>query len=154
MLGCPPVNSAIRDRVRSLGVPFQYQAPVLTRELPWYNAFIVSSEEVREMAKLVRIVRISKDEAIRRLGDAPDDKRFWANDGRTIKNLKELGMSLSEMNAGTYQYHREGGRNDFSKWVRDVVGDAQLADELAKADSSEQASRAVAQRISLLESRI
>jgi hypothetical protein len=106
------------------------------------------------MAKLVRIVRISKDEAMRRLGDVPDDKRFWANDGRTIKNLEELSTSLNDMSAGTYQYHRDGGRNDFSKWVRDVVGDAQLADELAKVDSREQASRAVAQRISLLESRI
>jgi hypothetical protein len=106
------------------------------------------------MVKTIKIVRISKEEAMRRLGDVPDDKRFWRNDGKTIKNLKELEMSLSDMSAETYRYHRGGGRNDFSKWVNDVVGDTQLAEELGKADSRERASRVVAKRISFLESRI
>ena len=105
------------------------------------------------MAKLVRVVRISREEAARRLGDVPDDKRFWSNDGGIIKNLRELAMSLNSMSAETYQYHRDEGRSDFSKWVREVVGDDQLAEELGKAASREQAGRAVAKRISFLESR-
>jgi hypothetical protein len=106
------------------------------------------------MAKLVRVVRISKEEAMRRLGDVPHDKRFWCNDGKIIKNLRELETSLNNMSPETYQYHRDDGRNDFSRWVRDVVGDNQLAEELGKASSRDQASRAVAKRISFLETRI
>jgi hypothetical protein len=106
------------------------------------------------MVKTVKIVRISKEEAMRRLANVPDDKRFWRNDGKIIKNLKELEMSLNDMSAETYHYHRGEGRNDFSKWVKDVVGDAQLAEEFSKADSRERASRVVAKRISFLESRI
>jgi hypothetical protein len=106
------------------------------------------------MVKMVKIVRISKEEAMRRLGDVPDEKRFWCHDGKIIKNLKELRTSLNDMSDETYHYHSGEGRNDFSKWVRDVVGDTQLAEDLSKATSRVQASRAVAQRISFLESKI
>jgi hypothetical protein len=105
------------------------------------------------MAKLVRVIRISREEARRRLADVPDGKRFWCNDGKIIKSLRELGISLKDMSDGTYHYHRGEGKNDFSKWVREVVGDTELAEELGRAESPEQASRAVAKRISFLESR-
>jgi hypothetical protein len=106
------------------------------------------------MVKMVKIVKISKEEAMRRLGDVPDDKRFWCHDGKIIKNLRELRKSLNDISDETFLYHSGGGRNDFSKWVRDVVGDTQLAEDLNKARSRVQASRAVALRISFLESRI
>jgi hypothetical protein len=105
------------------------------------------------MAKLVRVVRINREEARRRLADVPDAKRFWCNDGKIIKNIQELGMSLSNMSDGTYRYHRGGGKNDFSKWVREVIGDAELAEELGRAESPEQAGRVVTKRVSFLESR-
>jgi hypothetical protein len=105
------------------------------------------------MAKLVRVVKIGREEARRRLADVPDDKRFWCNDGKVITNLRDLGMSMRDMNNGTYRYHRDEGKNDFSKWVREVVGDTELATELDRAESREQAAGAVAKRISFLESR-
>jgi hypothetical protein len=103
---------------------------------------------------MVKIVKISKEEAKRRLGDVPDDKRFWCHDGKTIKNLKELRKALNDMSDETFHYHLGGGRNDFSKWIREVVGDDKLAEALSKARSRMQASRAVADRISFLESKI
>lgn len=103
---------------------------------------------------MVKIVKISKEEAKRRLGDVPDDKRFWCHDGKTIKNLRELRKALNDMSDETFHYHSGEGRNDFSKWIRDVVGDDKLAEDLSKAGSRMQASQAVAQRISFLESKI
>ncbi len=103
---------------------------------------------------MARIVKISKEEAKRRLGNVPDDKRFWCHDGKIIKNLKELGKSLNDMSDETFHYHLSEERNDFSKWIRDVVGDDKLAEDLSKARSRTQASQAVAQRISFLESKI
>jgi hypothetical protein len=103
---------------------------------------------------MVKIVKISKEEAKRRLGDVPDDKRFWCHDGKTIKNLKELRKALNDISDETFHYHLGGGRNDFSKWIREVVGDDKLAEALSKARSRMQASRAVADRISFLESKI
>jgi len=102
---------------------------------------------------MVKIIKVSKEEAKRRLGDVPDAKRFWCHDGRFIKNLKELGKALDDMSDETFRYHLGGGRNDFSKWIREVVGDEELANDLSKAKSRGEAGRAVGHRVSLLERR-
>lgn len=103
---------------------------------------------------MAKIVKISKEEAERRLGDVPDDKCFWCHDGKGIKNLRELRKALIDMTDETFYYHSGEERKDFGNWVRDVVGDDKLARDLNKARSRMQASQAVAERISFLESKI
>jgi hypothetical protein len=103
---------------------------------------------------MAKIVKISKEEASKRLGDVPDEKRFWCQDGKVVKNLKELGKALNDISDETFHYHSSGGgRNDFSNWIRDVVGDGKLANDLTKARSRIQASKAVAQRVSFLQNK-
>jgi hypothetical protein len=58
------------------------------------------------------------------------------------------------MSDETFRYHLAGGRNDFSKWIREVVRDDKLARDLSKAGSRIQASEAVADRISFLGSKL
>jgi hypothetical protein len=103
---------------------------------------------------MVRIVKISKEEANRRLGDVPYEKHFWCRDGKLIKNLGELEKALNDISDETFHYHSGEGRNDFSSWIRDVVGDDKLARDLSKTKSRIQASKAVAQRISFLQSKV
>ena len=103
---------------------------------------------------MARIIKISKEEAYRRLGDVPDEKRFWCHDGRFVKSLKELAKALNDMSDETFHYHSGEERNDFSNWVRDVVGDDKLARDLGKAKSRVQASQAMAERISFLQRKI
>jgi len=103
---------------------------------------------------MARIIKISKEEANRRLGDVPDGKLFWCHDGKLIKNLGELEKALNDMSDETFHYHSGEGRNDFSNWVRDVVGDEKLANDLSKAKSRIRAGNAVAQRISFLQSKL
>jgi hypothetical protein len=103
---------------------------------------------------MAKIVKISKEEANRRLGDVPGEKHFWCHDGKLIKNLVELENTLNDMSDETFHYHSGEERKDFSNWIRDVVGDNKLANDLSKAKSRIQASKAVAQRISFLRSKI
>jgi len=103
---------------------------------------------------MVKIGKVSKEEAKRYLRDVPDDKRFWCHDGKIIKNLRELRKVLIDISDETFHYHLGGGRNDFSKWIRDVVGDDKLAEDFSKTKSRMQASQAVAERISFLERKI
>lgn len=102
---------------------------------------------------MARIVRISKDEAGRRLGDVSAEKRFWCHDGRYLSNLAELGMALNDMSDETFGYHSGGGRTDFGNWVRNVIGDQKLATDLTRARSRAHAGQAVAQRIAFLQSK-
>jgi hypothetical protein len=103
---------------------------------------------------MAKIVKITKQEAERRLGDVPDDKRFWCRDGKDIRNLRELRKALIDMSDDTFYYHSGEERKDFSNWVRDVIGDDKLARDLSKAKSHMQACQVVTERISFLESKI
>jgi hypothetical protein len=66
------------------------------------------------------------------LSDVPAEKCFWANNGWIIKNLKELPIALENMSDETFVYHVNKGKNDFAKWIDDVIGDKELAKGIGK----------------------
>lgn len=88
------------------------------------------------------------------IADVPEDKVFWCHNGRAMKNLEELGAALREMAEETFRYHVTEGRNDFSKWVQDVVGDYELSTGLQNTSNKEQAAEIVADRISWLKRQV
>jgi Domain of unknown function (DUF5679) len=81
------------------------------------------------------------------LANVPEDKVFWCHDGRVMKNLEELGTGLQQMAEETFRYHVTEQRNDFSKWVQDVIGDYELSTELKNSGTKNQAAKVVADRI-------
>lgn len=89
-------------------------------------------------------------QAQRLLADVPEDRVFWLHDGGVLRNLKEMGQSLSSMSDETFMYHHNTERMDFVNWVRDVIGDDKLARELARPTNRMQASRTVQRRIAEL----
>lgn len=94
--------------------------------------------------------RVQKAEAEKFLAKAPEDKVFWCNDGRMLKDVKELTEALNSMADETFAYHANEMKNDFAKWVREVVGDEKLAKDLEQSRSRIQAARVVAERVVLL----
>jgi len=84
------------------------------------------------------------------LADVPADKVFHSRDGRVMKNLEELNLALRGISEENFRYHVTTDRNDFSKWVQDVIGDYELSAELQSSSNRAQASKAVANRIALL----
>jgi len=98
---------------------------------------------------------VLKKEQIRAcLNDVPQGKAFWCYDGREFRNLAELAAALTDMSQETYRHHVSGSNNDFSNWVRDVVGDATLANQLAKATSRTAAAKAASARLAWLKERL
>jgi hypothetical protein len=84
------------------------------------------------------------------LADVPADKVFWCHDGRVLKNLEELSAALREMSDETFAHHVTSDKNDFSKWVQEVIEDQELSIRLRNASSRSQAYEAVANRLSRL----
>jgi hypothetical protein len=80
------------------------------------------------------------------LADVAADKVFWCHDGSVIKNLDALGAALREMSEDTFRYHVTVDRNDFSKWVEDVIGDHELSAVLKKSSTRSQAGKLMADR--------
>ena len=64
---------------------------------------------------------------------------LWLNDGRAVRNLRELSKAFETMNGRVFTEHRE--KNDISEWIKDIIGDAELAAEFATAQNRRSAIR-------------
>ena len=73
--------------------------------------------------------------------NVPDDKVFWVHDGPVLRNVKDLCDYLPSMSDDTFNHHVSPERNDFSNWIKDVVGDKQLANEIGKCKNKDSACR-------------
>ena len=68
---------------------------------------------------------------------AEPELSLWLNDGRIIRSIPELRQALKTTTNKTYTQHHE--KNDISDWVRDIIGNAQLAAELTTAKNKKEA---------------
>ena len=69
------------------------------------------------------------------LNDVPEDKTFVMPDGTRIKNLEELRDELRFMNNDVFSHHVNNEKNDFANWIRDVIGDTELAERMMRTKS-------------------
>lgn len=100
----------------------------------------------------VTTLKVTKIVARNFLADVSEEKVFWSHDGQTFKNLRELAQGLDNMTYQNFMFHVNENRNDFAKWVREVVGDQDLASDLEKTGTHLDASRKVTNRVNYLNS--
>ena len=60
------------------------------------------------------------------------DHFFMMVDGSTLKSLKDLLDAFETMSDDVFYYHVNEERNDFANWIRDCIGEVELAENLAK----------------------
>ena len=95
----------------------------------------------------------NQEDAQRVLRHVPEEKRFYAHDGKILSNIFELKAALEKISRACYSYHVNEEKNDFARWVREVLGDDKLAKDLVRTPAQKDASRLVADRITWLEAR-
>jgi hypothetical protein len=100
------------------------------------------------------MVETKKQEAKRLLADVPEEYVFWCCDGQILRNLKELGDAINTMTDETYVFHVNPEKNDFANWVRDIIKDEMLANDLQKETNRVQAVKLVASRRAILTKRL
>ena len=106
------------------------------------------------MAKKVKVDPRLKQEAEKFLAKVPEENVFWCHDSRIFRDMKDLADGLNAMSDETFAYHSNEEKKDFSNWVKDVIGDEKLAQDLARAPSRVQAAVYVAARLAFLTSRL
>lgn len=92
----------------------------------------------------------TKDEAARYLCDTLPEKCFWINNGPILKNMEGLNNALENMSDDAYAYHANQDKNDFSKWISEIIGDQKLANDLLSSRNRKSASRKVTARLNSL----
>src|SRR3989338_6664472 len=80
---------------------------------------------------------VTKDEAKKYLGDCSPEQSFWVNNGPIVKNLDELSHALPELSNDIFSHHVNNDNNDFSNWIRDIIGDQKLANDIISSRNKE-----------------
>jgi len=75
------------------------------------------------------------------------DEFFYTNGGKAIKNLKEFAFRLEKLSDEEFNHHVNDERNDFSNWIRDVMGDKRLADKIANTRDRREMQIAILKRL-------
>src|SRR3989344_4131184 len=73
---------------------------------------------------------LTKEIAQKMVSDVPHEKRFWVHGGQVLRNLGDLAKSLPKMTTDAFNHHVNEHKNDFANWVKDVIGDSDLATKL------------------------
>lgn len=94
--------------------------------------------------------KLTKDKAQIYLSDVAGEYVFWICDGRTLRSMAELCAALKGMNDDVFNYHVNKEKNDFAKWISDVVGDKTLAAAMAKLKTRNGMATKIENRINLL----
>jgi hypothetical protein len=59
---------------------------------------------------------------------------FYSANGVVLSSLEQLPKALEEMPEDVYHHHASPSRNDFSNWIGDVFGKAELAERIRSMD--------------------
>lgn len=84
------------------------------------------------------------------LAPVPEENVFWSCDGQVFKDVKQLAEGLKMMTDESFSYHCNMEKNDFYRWVKDVIKDDDLANSLLMAVTRQQAEKVVNDRITTL----
>jgi hypothetical protein len=80
----------------------------------------------------------------------PAEYVFWCHDGSVFEDLEQLAEGLAAMSDETFEYHSNQVKHDFANWIRDIIRDEELAEELAQVNNGASAARSVAARLPTL----
>lgn len=90
-----------------------------------------------------KTVSVKKADKKKPLVVVSGDACFWVNNGALLSSMKDLGEALRTMSEDQFLHHTGMGRNDFSMWVLDVLGDKKCSADLSKAKNMKDALLAV-----------
>lgn len=95
--------------------------------------------------------RVTREAAEHYLRDVdPMWRAFWFHMHMVAKNLEEFRDGMGKIDDSVFEYHARSHDNDFSRWVREVVGDGALAERLERVMTRQEALSVLTERVAEL----
>lgn len=90
------------------------------------------------------------------LSDTAPEKAFWTTNGVICRNIYELANNVAGLSEKDFKYHvnEDNRKNDFAKWIREVLEDEDLAARLRSVMDKARYSDIIRQRIRELDEEI
>lgn len=111
---------------------------------------IKTNKEVTKVAEVKAEVKkpaaIKKKDSQKFMEKVPERMVFWCHDGQIFDDLERLMLGFDLMSDETFLYHANEDKNDFSCWIIDVIGDAELAKDIKKAANKTEAKKITQKR--------
>ena len=87
------------------------------------------------------------------LSDCAPNEAFWTCNGTVCRNIYELESNIRALNEWAFRYHvnLDNGKNDFARWIEDVIKDHELAARLGRTTDRDRYVDIIHQRIRELE---
>ena len=82
------------------------------------------------------------------------EKKFYFKNGMTAQNLSELVQGIQQMNDEEFKHHVNDEKNDFARWIKDVVEDHELAKKVDYEKDQKAIIEIVTERINRLEKEV
>lgn len=80
-------------------------------------------------------------------------QQFKLHLGTRIKSLEELAELLDIMSEESFHHHIGKGKNDFASWIRNSVGDVELARFIQKVTSRKEMAERIRKRLEYLQAK-
>lgn len=103
-------------------------------------ATIPAVTKVKTVQKAKTTAKTKKPQSII---DASPECAFWMNNGPVVRNLVELKDALTSISDELYDYHTKRDGNNFSKWIDEVLKNAECAKRLLGAKTRQEAIRII-----------
>ncbi len=97
------------------------------------------------------MAKLTAENARGMLSNTQPHQAFWVNNGPVIKNVIELAAAARKLTAQQFTHHVNKGKNDFAKWVGEVIRDQVLAQKLGRVKTKEGLAAAVTSRLQQLQ---
>ena len=105
---------------------------------------------IKKLEKINFSDKITPEQALKFLSDTTIDHYFLVHGSMVVKNLEELQENLEYMPERIFGLHVNLTKNEFYDWIRNAIGDTELAEAIKDVKSREQMSDILKQRINQL----
>ncbi|MBS1266959.1 MAG: hypothetical protein MAG795_00929 [Candidatus Woesearchaeota archaeon] len=72
---------------------------------------------------------------------------FWLCTNQNLRSLNTLSKALDKASEDVFRYHVNKYKNDFSDWVKEVIGDSDFAREISRIKTKDTLVRKIQEKV-------